>query len=495
MIVPFRRAALLALLGTMAAGVVTAQTAPAPNASPGEEITFDEALRIGLERNTTLRQATNVAEARGFDVNRNRAQFLPDLSASIRPTQRFGLDFDQTTGQVNQETTQSLDASLSANLNVFNGFRDQASLNQSVLEREASEYSLDRAQQDVLFNVANQFLQVLLNKQLVLIQDENLEADRAQLSQIEQLVEAGVRARADVLQQQALVAQRELTLLQAESELEVSQTRLVQVLQLDPFGNYTFVAPSLEAVPLQPGAYDLEALLTAALDRRDDLRAQQLQIDAAEAGVRVAKGGYYPTVNLFAGYGSGYSSLASRPVGGPPADIPVTTGSGEPILVGGEPLTFTEQLPREDTPFGDQFFTENRGGSFGLAINIPIFDRFVTRAQVQQARLAAANERIRLEDLRQSVALEVRQGYLDYQNAAKRLDVTARQVAAASAALDAEQERYDLGVSTLTELTQARALLIEAQSSRAQAVAQFVFQSKLIDYATGTLDPTAPLFE
>ena len=488
MALALRRLAAILLLGFPLAGAALAQPV-------SEEITFDEALRIGLERNTSLRQATNVAEARAYDVSANRAQFLPELSASIRPTQRYGLAFDQTTGQLDQETTQSLDASLSASLNVFNGFRDVATLNRSATLREASEYGLVRAQQDVLFNVANQFLQVLLNKQLVLIQEENLEADLAQREQIEALVEAGVRARADVLQQDALVAQRELTLLQAESDLELAQTRLVQTLQLDPFGNYTFVAPSLEAAVLDPEPYDLEALLTAALADRDDLRAQRLEIEAAEAGIRVARSGYYPTVNLFAGYGSSYSSLATRPIDGDPVVLPVRTESGEPVVLGGEPLTFDQPLPREETPFGDQFLTDNRGGSVGLSINVPIFDRFVTRAQVQQAELEAANERIALEDLRQDVALQVRQGYLDYQNAAKRLDVTARQVASAEAALDAEQERYDLGVSTLTELTQARALLVEAQSSRAQAVAQFVFQQKLLDYAVGTLDPMEPLFD
>lgn len=476
------------VLGVLGVSTAAAQSAP-------EEITFDEALQIGLERNTALRQATNVAEARAFDVSANRAQFLPDVSASIRPTQRYGLTFDQTTGQLDQETTESVNASVSASVNLFNGFRDVASLNQASLQREASESSLVRAQQDVLFNVANQFLQVLLSKQLVLIQEENLEADRAQLDQIAALVEAGVRARADLLQQEAQLAQRELTLLQAESDLELAQTRLVQILQLDPFGNYTFVAPSLEAAVLDRDDYDLEALLTAALERRDDLRAQQLQIEAAEASVRVAKGGYYPTVNLFGSYGSSYSSLATRPIDGEPVVVPVTTEGGEPILVGGEPFTFTQSLPREDTPFGAQFFNENRGGSIALAIDIPIFDRFLTRSQVQQAEIQAANERIALADLRQEVALQVRQGYLDYQNAAKRLDVTARQVASAEAALDAEQERYDLGVSTLTELTQARALLVEAQSARAQAVAQFVFQQKLLDYAIGTLDPNAPLFD
>lgn len=469
------------------AGGAWAQVAP-------QEITFDEALRLGLERNTALRQATNAAEASDLAVSQARATFLPDLSASISPTQRYGLSFDQTTGRLEQESTQSLDANVSANLNLFNGFRDQNTLAESRIRAEASEHSLGRARQDVLFNVANQFLQVLLGSELVRIQAENLTADSLQLRQVEQLVEAGVRARADVLQQEAQVAQRELSLLQAEADLEVAKTRLVQILQLDPFGNYTFVAPSLDAVVLEEGTYDLEALLTAALDRRDDLRAQELQIEAAETGVRIARGGYYPTVNLFASYGSGYSSLAQRAVG-EPTTIPVTLPDGTPILLGGEPLTFDGPRRVEDVPFGDQFFTDNRGGAVGLRVNIPIFDRFVTRAQVQRARLEAENERIRLDDLRQEVALQVRQGWLDYQNAAKQLDVTERQVAAAAAAAAAEQERYDLGVSTLTELTQARARLVEAQSARAQAVARFLFQQKLLDYAVGTLDPSARLFD
>ncbi len=482
-----RRLGTFLILGLLVAGTAVAQQAP-------REITFDEALRIGLEQNTTLRQATTAAEARSLDVSLNRSAFLPSLSASVRPVQNYGLTFDQTTGQLEQETTEQLNASVSANLNLFNGFRDQASLRQARVQREASEFSLGRARQDVLFNVANQFLQVLLNQELVAIQEQNLEADRVQRDRIEQLVEGGVRARADALQQEALVAQRELQVLQAEAELELAKTRLVQVLQLDPFGNYTFVAPSLESFSLQPEGYDLEMLLTSALDRREDLRAQELQIEAAEEDVRVARSGYYPTVNLFGSYGSGYSSLATRSIG-ESFEIPVTTEGGEAILVGGEPLTFDSPLARENTPFSDQFFTDNRGGSIGLNVNIPIFDRFVTRSQVQQARLRAENQRIALDNLRQDVALQVRQGWLDYQNAAKRLDVTARQVAAAQAALDAEQERYDLGVSTLTELTQARAAFVEAQSSRAQAVAQFVFQSKLLDYAVGTLDPSARLFD
>jgi outer membrane protein len=220
-----------------------------------------------------------------------------------------------------------------------------------------------------------------------------------------------------------------------------------------------------------------------------------VQIAAAEEGIRVARSGYYPRVNLFASLGSSYSSLSRRPVDGSSIDIPVTTASGDPILVGDQPFTLSTSPIFESTPFGDQFWGDNRAGSVGISISVPVFDRFLTRSQVRQARLAADNERILREDLQQEIAVQVRQAYLDYRNVEKRLDVTARQLAAADAALAAEEDRYELGVSTLVELTQARARRVEAASARAQAVAQYIFQRRLLEYQAGLLDPTVDLFD
>src|SRR5690606_26293185 len=136
-------------------------------------------------------------EARESAVSEARAIFLPDLRASVRPTQRYGLVFDQTTGNLNQETSESLDATLSTSLNLFNGFGDVASLRRARLSSEASEQGLERARQDVLFTVASDFLQTILDQEIVRIQQENLEAERAQAERVRQLVEGGVRPRAD----------------------------------------------------------------------------------------------------------------------------------------------------------------------------------------------------------------------------------------------------------------------------------------------------------
>src|SRR5690606_34706669 len=314
---------------------------------------------------------------------------------------------------------------------------------------------------------------------------------------VEALVEAGTRARADVYSQQAAVAEADAALLQAQQAVELSKTQLIQVLQLDPFGDYVFTAPPLDEEDLAAEPVALEPLLRAAYERRPDLRARERQIEAAEAAVGVARAGMLPRVDLFGSVGTGYSSLQQRIVDGTggPTFVPVTTTGGETVLVGGEPFLFPLQTAPEleATPLFTQF-ADNRGGSLGLSITVPIFDRLQTRRQVEQAEIEVARRELDLERQRQAVATEVRQAVLDYRLAAQRLDVTAAQVAAAEAALEAEEARYELGTGTLVALELARARLTEAQAARAQAVYEFVFRRAVIAFARGDLAPTEPLF-
>ncbi|MCH8961504.1 MAG: TolC family protein [Bacteroidetes bacterium] len=144
--------------------------------------------------------------------------------------------------------------------------------------------------------------------------------------------------------------------------------------------------------------------------------------------------------------------------------------------------------------FSDQYFDRNRNSSVGLSLNFPIFDRFLTRNTVQQANIQLRNVQLDMEDMRQDVALQVRQAYLDYLTDEKRLDVTAKQFRASEQALEAEQERYNVGVSTLVELTQARATYEQSSSDKLEARYNFVFRKKLIEYYIGVLDPTGQLF-
>ena len=106
-----------------------------------------------------------------------------------------------------------------------------------------------------------------------------------------------------------------------------------------------------------------------------------------------------------------------------------------------------------------------------------------------------ANAEYALQDQRQQVALQVRQAYLDYQNAEKQLDVAETRLRAAERAREAAQERYNLGAVPFVELAQANADFVSAASQRVRARYNFIFQKKLIDYYLGVLDPNVTLFQ
>ena len=418
-------------------------------------ITFEDAVRIALNQNVSLQQVENTVELESRDVFQQRMNFLPNLSFFTSGSRGSGFTQDQA-GRNIAFTNQSVSGTISTQVNLFRGFADVASLERARYESDASEYSYDRARQDVVFDVVNSFLLYVNAREQVGIRTEDLESQRQQLAQIEEFVNVGSRPISDLYQQQALTAQAELQVLNAEREAELNKTRVIQVLHLDPFGEYEFVAPDIEDVVFTPESYDLEGLLRAAFEQRADIDAQEERIRAADQGIRIAKSTYWPTINLNGAYRSNYSPDFEE--------------------------TFFNQLDL------------NRGNSVGFSISYPIFDRFTRGTTIQEAEVQHENAVLDLQNVRQQVALQVRQAYLDYLTNEKRLDVTATQERAAQQAVEAAEERYNVGAGTLLELTQARAQYVEAVSNRVQARYDFLFQGKLVDYYVGRLDPSQPLF-
>ncbi len=430
----------------------------AAQAQQARQITFNDAVRIALDQNYLLRRSANNVDLQAINVSQRRMNFLPNLNFSSNGSQSYGRTFDLTEGNLVNQSINSISGSLSSSVNLFNGFGDVASLRQARLQHDARELDYERQRQTVVFTVMSNYLNLIERRERIRIQEENLAAQQQLLTQIDEFVRVGSRPMSDLFQQQASTAGAEALLLDAQRLYQLAEISLIQALQLDPFGNYEFVAPTVEDAVLVGEQYDVRAMMENAFERRLDLQASQTDIEAAAQGIRIARSNYWPSINFSANTRSSYNDLA------------------------------------QDN-FNDQFFDRNRNSSLGISLSVPIFDRFLTRNSVQQARLQYENARLDLENVQQDIALQVRQAYLDYLTDEKRLDVTEKQVRAAEQALEAEQERYNVGASTLVELTQARANFVQASNDRVVATYNFLFRKRLIDYYIGVLDPGRPLFE
>jgi outer membrane protein len=438
------RTAALIVCSALLPALAPAQVAR-PRPSADRPITLQEAISIALSQNSTILFARNNTALDSLSVRQARNAFLPNLTAASQTSQGFGAG-------ARGSNEHSVSLGVSSGVTLYNGGQNTNALGQARLNLQASGQDLARSRQSVVFVVASDFLTLITQQEQLRVQQENLTAQEQELTQLEQFVRAGTRPIGDLYQQQAAVAATRLALVNARRATEVAKVDLIQELLLDPRLDYTFVTPTSLGEATTP-PFNLDSLITVAVAQRVDIRAQQLRVQAAERSIKIAEGGRLPLVTGSAGYSSAHNS--------------------------GNDGGFLTQL------------NERRGGSIGIGVSVPIFDRGAVSIDRQRAQIQLENEQILLRDQEQAVALEVRRAYLDYQAAGEQLAASTAQQQAAALALEAAQARYRVGLATFVEVTLARASLVQAQSAVVSARSSIVFQQALMSYYTGVLDPSA----
>ena len=361
-----------------------------------------------------------------------------------------GRNFSQTEGAVINQQTQALSSGLSSSLTLFDGGKMRAAIRSAQSSADAADQDLARAKQTAVFTVASDYVALSNAQEQLGVQQQNLAAQQAQLTLIQKFVSAGARPISDQYQQQAAVASAKLAVVQATRTVEQAKVDLIQVLQLDPAATYDFVTPTLQASATAPN-YNLDSLIARAYSHRADFDAQQARAVAAAQDVRAAKAAKLPTISVTGSYSSAYSSASE--------------------------LSLANQLD------------QRRGGSVGIGVSIPLFDRGAASVAEQKAQLAEDNARLALDNQKQQIALDVRRAYLDQASAREQLAAAEAQLAAASQSVTMTQQRYQAGAATLVEVTQARAQQVQAASAVATAQNNLVLQQTVMAYYTGDLDP------
>lgn len=440
----------LALLCVVDARRAEAQSGQARDTArtilPSDTITLQEAIAIALAQNTVARFAHNNVLLDSLSVRSARNAFLPNLSASTSASQGFGAGSQGS-------NSFAVSGGLNSGVTIYNGGQNRNTLKQAQLNALAGGNDFGRARQTVVFTVASDYLTLINQQEQLRVEEENLTAQEQELTQLQAFVTQGTRPIGDLYQQQAAVAQTRLALVNARRASEDAKVDLIGELVLDPRRNYVFVTPASDtsATVAPAPVFNLDSLMNVALLQRADLRAENLRVQAAQREVDIARGTHLPTVSGSAGYSSAYNSAADG--------------------------AFFTQLD------------QRRGGSFGVNVSIPIFDRGAASIATQRALILLDNELLSLRDLGESVSLAVRRAYLDYNAAQEALVAAAAQQRAAALALEAAQARYRVGAATFVEVTLARATLIQAQSAVVNARTSVSFQRALMSYYTGDLDP------
>lgn len=417
--------------------------------------------------NLDFRQAVDIALAKNLDykIQENNmlilerekqvslASHLPNANLTNSFLRQTGQQFQQVEGEivVTNVTNEIVSSGFSMNMPIFNSGRRILDTQSSRLAYQAGEKAMERAKQQVVFDVARRYLQVLLDKELLRIAEQNLENQKQQLTQIEGFVDAGLRTISDLYNQQSEVARVESVVVDAEVQLENDVWSLAEYLQLE-------VGVTPELSPVDPltrqdsfEGMEMPQLYELAQSNRADRNQQELLVTATKKDMQAIKAMYFPRLNAFYNYNTFFTTLDER--------------------------TLREQLL--------EVYPQN---TLGLTLAIPIFNNLNTRLDVGRSKVAYQNQILRKESIDRKIYQEVKLANQNYKAAILKERNTQVQVLAANEAKNAIQERFRLGISNFVDLSTANQQLVNAQSDQAQAIYTLFFQEILMKHAVGTLE-------
>jgi len=420
------------------------------------QYSLEGAIEVALQNSSRLQEIDNNVSLAKAQRSNAAAAFLPSINGGLSQSRNIGRQFDNTTGDFGDFTINSFGASLNSNMSLFTGFANINQLRSSDAALESREFTRQRVKEQVIFSTASAYLQYLLSIELRDLAQQTLEVSKQQLTRIRAQVEVGARPQVDLLNQESTVASNEFQLINRQNAVVQNRLALLREMELDPQAAITFVQPEIDELNLVMQSYDLDQLVEVALQNRADYQSQQASIQAAYYSYKATQGRIMPSLSASA---SIRSSLNDR-----------------------NPFSYS-----------DQFTDQNISRGFSLSLNIPFFNRLNTRTAIVSQKLNYENVKLSVDRSRLSIISEVTQAYNDYQARVAELESTEKALAASERAYETELERYDIGISTLVELSQAQALYVQAQSNRLQAVYSYTFQEKLLDYYIGNLNETLSL--
>lgn len=408
-----------------------------------------ECIDHALQNNIQVKQRENTVAQREVELNTAENQWLPGVSASAGENFSFGRGLNEDNTYSTGSNTASTRFSVGADMTLFQGLNGANGIKLGKLNLAAAMSDLERAQDDIRVSVAQAYVQILYDQELLVVANNQVDIDEQLFERVKALRETGKASAAEVAAQQSTLAQSRLRATQAENTLKLSILDLSQLLELESPEGFSIVTPMESALemPLLPSPEDIYA---QAIQEKAVVTAEQIRLEAAEVSIRKAKSAYYPSLSLSGGVSTDF---------------------------------FTNSAYDSD-PFGKQL-KKNFSPYVGLSLRVPIFNRMSTRNSVRNAQLSYNNQQLQLESVKKTLYKEIQQAYYNAVAAQSQL-VSSREAAdSAEHSFNLTREKYENGMSSITEYNESKNRYLEAASNYLQARYKCVFQTKLLDFYRG----------
>jgi len=393
-------------------------------------LTLSQAVDNALCANPQTREAWANARAQAALLGVAEAAWLPTVTATA------GAARARNNGVANDQRS----LGLSASWLLFDFGARSANIENAKQLLEAANATRDATVQSVFLSAVQAFYQVQSAEASLAAALEAEKAAELSFRAADAKYKVGSAAPADKLQAQTAFSQAQLTRITAEGTLKTAQGTMATVLGRDAHRTVA-LASNEQTQPPASFEKDVNALIEEARQRRPDLLASQAQLKAAEASVDAARAAHLPSLSL------GVTGTDLK------------TGS-----------------------------IDNRTGTLGVTLTVPLFTGFSTTYKVQSAEAQREAKAAQTERLRLQVAQDVWNAWQSLLTATQTVRTTADLIASAEQSDKVARGRYSAGVGSLLEMLNAQSAYATAKQQRVQALYNWNIARTTLAQSMGVLD-------
>lgn len=382
------------------------------------EVTLDEAIRRALTVQPAMVQAEGTRDNAGAARRTTLGSFLPTVSFGGFASKNSQQRFDQNSNKLIPPIP-NYGSSLSANVDLFTGFRRLANLKSASANLDAAEVGVVTQRFTVQLQTKQAFYNALATDELVRVAEAQVKRTEQQLQISIEKLHAGSATRSDSLRSTVDYGNARIALLQAQANLATAQANL---------GRQVGADQPVRAVPDSafPALPDTAALRAWAIGETPQVQQAEAQARAARAGIWSARSQYIPTLNLSLG------------------------------------------TSRQDTLFNNAL-TSNEVHNWRVSLSWTIFNGFGREQQQVAAGVTRDVAEATAADARRAANAALTQEIAALGTAYLQIDIATANVAAGTEDLRVQQERYRVGAATILDLLTSQANLTQAQVNLVQS--------------------------
>lgn len=393
-----------------------------------ETLTWEQCVSEASQNNAAVKSAYQSWQASSSQISATKSVFLPQVSAS------FSANYGKNMAIPNAQAEDSYNASVQVSQSIFNGWADQARVDQSDATASIAEKNLQITKAQTSYDLKTAYARLVFAQRAIRLQESIRGRRKSNLNLVDLRFDNGSENKGSVLLSQAYLDQADLSIIQAQNSIKVANAQLARALGRDEVE----ILKVSEAIPTTPLPQNPN-FQTIALSTPQRAQAV-LREKSAESGIKLAKAGYFPTLGVSGSYG------------------------------------------RQD----NVFFPRDDSWSVGVMLSIPIFnggrDYYSTQSAISN-RSAAGTSR---EDLDRQLVLNLNTYLSSFTEAQKNLQVTQSFLKASEMRAEIGRGRYNNGLLSFDAWDLIETDLINRQQAYIQSQRDYVIAEAAWENGLGT---------